>query len=85
MLRFAKPGGALLVTTTCRGGSLVSDVLSLWGAQTEGCGRLPDDGELVDQIHRAGWRDADARRLMPGDSLFRFLARKAGGRQGDRS
>jgi SAM-dependent methyltransferase len=75
LLGFAKPGGALLVTTTCRGGSVFSDVLSLWGAQTEGCGRLPDPDELVAQITRAGWRDAGARRLMPGESLYRFRAR----------
>lgn len=72
---FAKPGGALLVTATCRGGSVVSDVLSLWGAQTQGCGRLPDVGELIAQIGRAGWRGAAARRLMPGDSIHRFVAR----------
>jgi len=78
LLGFAKPGGALLVTTTCRGGSLFSDVLSLWGAQTEGCGRLPDVEELAGQITRAGWRGVDARRLMPGDSLYRFVARSAG-------
>jgi SAM-dependent methyltransferase len=75
LLAFARPGGALLVTATCRGGSLVSDVLSLWGASTEGCGRLPDADELARQIAAAGWRDPDARRLLPGDSLYRFVAR----------
>jgi len=78
LLGFAKPGGALLVTTTCRGGSLFAEVLSLWGAQTEGCGRLPDVEELIGQITRAGWRGAGARRLMPGESVYRFLARAAG-------
>jgi len=75
LLQFAKPGAALLVTTTCRGGALVSDVLSLWGALTEGCGRLPDADELLRQITSAGWRDASARRLVPGDSIYRIVAR----------
>ncbi|RIK93890.1 MAG: SAM-dependent methyltransferase [Proteobacteria bacterium] len=72
---FCRPGGHILVTTACRGGSVVSDVLSLWGSLTEGCGRLPDRDELLAQLGRAGWRDAGARNLLPGDSVHRFVAR----------
>jgi hypothetical protein len=31
--------------------------------------------ELIAQIEQAGWRAAAARRLMPGDSIHRFVAR----------
>ena len=43
-----KPGGRLLLLTTrCRGGSALTGLLDLWGAATEGAGRLPLVGELV--------------------------------------
>jgi SAM-dependent methyltransferase len=69
-----RPGGRILLTTVCRGGGPVNEILSLWGAITEGCGRLPDPGELVEQLRQAGYRDANARNLMPGQGFYRFLA-----------
>jgi hypothetical protein len=69
-----RPGGRILLTTVCRGASPVNEILSLWGAITEGCGRLPDPGELVEQLRQAGYRDANARNLMPGQGFYRFLA-----------
>ena len=69
-----RPGGRILLTTVCRGGGPVNEILSLWGAITEGCGRLPDPDELVEQLRQAGYRDANARNLMPGQGFHRFLA-----------
>jgi SAM-dependent methyltransferase len=71
----ARPGGRILVTSTCRGGSMVSAVLDVWGRITEGAGPLPDPEELVAQLEAAGWRDAGARNLLPGDRFYRFVAR----------
>jgi SAM-dependent methyltransferase len=74
MRRWLRPGGRILLTTACRGGTTGTRLLSLWGALTEGCGRLPDPQELVAQLRSAGFREADARRLAPDGSFQRFLA-----------
>lgn len=72
--RFLRPGGRILLTTGCRGGGLAMQALDLWAAATEGCGRLPHPDELVDQLGKAGFTDARARRLMPGEAYFSFTA-----------
>jgi SAM-dependent methyltransferase len=69
-----RPGGRILLTTVCRGGGPVNEIMSLWGAATEGCGRLPDPGELVEQLRQAGFQQANSRSLMPGQGFHRFLA-----------
>jgi hypothetical protein len=51
---FLKPGGFLLLTTCCQGGSIAAEVLNLWGAATCGAGRLPTEDELVNQLREAG-------------------------------
>lgn len=71
---FLRPGGRLLLTTACRGGSVAMGLLDLWGAATAGAGRLADPDELVAQLGAAGYRDAEKTRLIPGDSLFAFTA-----------
>ena len=72
---FLKPGGALLLTTSCRGGGPLVEALNLWGAVTENCGRLPDPDELVGQLREAGFAEAKAERLILGESFFGFTAR----------
>jgi SAM-dependent methyltransferase len=74
MRRWLRPGGRILLTTACRGGGAGAQLLSLWGALTDGCGRLPDPEELVEQLRSAGFRDASPRRLLPDGSFHRFLA-----------
>jgi SAM-dependent methyltransferase len=69
-----RPGGRILLTTVCRGGGPVNEILSLWGAVTEGCGRLPDPDELVEQLRQAGFQRANSRNLLPGQGFHRFLA-----------
>jgi SAM-dependent methyltransferase len=71
---FLKPGGKLLVTTGCRGGSPTMHVLDIWSASTEGCGRLPTPDELESQIREAGFAEVRKRNLMPGDSYYAFVA-----------
>ncbi len=73
VLGFLRPGGTLLLTTGCAGGGAEMEVLSLWGAATRGCGRLPEPEELVSQMKDAGFRRVEARSLLPGDRFFAFV------------
>lgn len=68
-----QPGGRLLVTSACKGGTTTMSVLDLWASTTEGCGPLPDVLELVEQMKDAGFRQVGARNLLPGDRFFAFL------------
>jgi 4-hydroxy-2,2'-bipyrrole-5-carbaldehyde O-methyltransferase len=72
--KFIKPGGLLLLTTCCRGGSLAVEVLNLWGAATATCGRLPSVDEMKRQLDEAGYKDVQSRRLIPGEEFFAFRA-----------
>lgn len=72
--KFIKPGGFLLLTTCCQGGSLGIEVLNLWGAATTGCGRLPSVDEMVSQLNEAGYRNVQTSSLIPGDRFHAFKA-----------
>ena len=68
-----KPGGSLLLSTGCRGGSASMAVLSLWGAMTQGCGRLPTPEELCGQLREAGFQEVESWHVgAPLDSFWAF-------------
>jgi 4-hydroxy-2,2'-bipyrrole-5-carbaldehyde O-methyltransferase len=69
---FVKPGGMLLATTCCQGGSVGVEVLNLWGAATAGGGPLPQVSEFVSQLREAGFAEAEAIHLSPGESFYAF-------------
>jgi SAM-dependent methyltransferase len=71
---FLGPGGFLLLTTCCQGGSLGVEALNLWGAATKGAGRLPAEDELVDQLRQAGYNKVKSKNLIPGDRFMAFQA-----------
>lgn len=71
---FISPGGFLLLTTCCQGGSLGTEALNLWGAATSGAGRLPAEDELVRQLREAGYSRVKTRNLLPGDRFVAFQA-----------
>jgi len=71
---FLKPGGFLLLTTCCQGGSLGVEALNLWGAATRGAGRLPAQDELADQLRAAGYSSVKVKNLVPGDRFVAFQA-----------
>jgi 4-hydroxy-2,2'-bipyrrole-5-carbaldehyde O-methyltransferase len=71
---FLKPGGFLLLTTCCQGGSVGAEALNLWGAATKGAGRLPAEKELVSQLRQAGYSSVKCRNLLPGDRFVSFQA-----------
>jgi SAM-dependent methyltransferase len=71
---FLRPGGRLLLTTGCRGGSAGMTVLSLWGAVTRGCGPLPEPEELATQLRQAGFRSVTSRNLLaPFERFYAFV------------
>ncbi len=72
--RFLRPGGFLLLTTCCQGGSLGAEALNLWGAATRGAGRLPGEEELVRQLREAGYDTVKTKDLLPGDRFMAFQA-----------
>jgi 4-hydroxy-2,2'-bipyrrole-5-carbaldehyde O-methyltransferase len=71
---FLRPGGFLLLTTLCQGGSLGAEALNLWGASTRGAGRLPSEDELVTQLRQAGYPTVTTTNLLPGDRFLAFQA-----------
>ena len=71
---FLKPGGFLLLTTCCQGGSLATEALNLWGAATKGAGRLPAEKELVSLLREAGYSRVKTKNLLPGDRFVAFQA-----------
>ena len=75
---FLRPGGRLLLTTYCRGRGLGAALLDLWGATTEGCGRLPTSAEMAGQLEEAGFRQVTRRSLIPGESLHAFVGTTSG-------
>jgi SAM-dependent methyltransferase len=72
--KFIKPGGFLLLTTCCQGGNPGIEVLNLWGAATEGGGRLPGVDEMASQLNDAGYKNVRSMSLIPGDRYFAFKA-----------
>ncbi len=70
---FLKPGGRLLLTTGCRGGSVIMELLNLWGAATEGCGQLPTPQEMVQHLRQGGFSGIKAHRLYPFETFYSFL------------
>ena len=75
---FLRPGGFLLLTTCCQGGSLGVEALNLWGAATSGAGRLPAKNQLVSQLRQAGYDAVKTTNLLPGDCFLAFQAFRAG-------
>ncbi len=71
---FLRPGGFLLLTTCCQGGSLGVEALNLWGAATRGAGRLPAVEEMVSQLREAGYGKVKTMNLLPGDRFLAFQA-----------
>ena len=66
------PGGMLLLTTPCPGGSPMSELLNLWGCATEGCGPLPSVASMKEHFTDAGFTRFTAKSLLPGDQYYAF-------------
>nr|BAG84254.1 putative O-methyltransferase [Streptomyces griseoviridis] len=66
------PGGRLLVTTACQGGHLSLDMLNLWLECADFGGPLPKERELLEQLREAGFADASAAKIVPGEEFRAF-------------
>ncbi|MDN3577878.1 class I SAM-dependent methyltransferase [Chitinimonas viridis] len=69
------PGGQLLLTTSCRGGSPAIAALNLWWSLSDVSGALPHRDELVGMLSQAGFSRVEARQMLPGESYYGFLAK----------
>lgn len=70
-----RAGGALLLVTCCQGGNLGIEALNLWGASNAHGGRLPELGEMIEQLSQAGYSKVDTMRLVARDRFYAFHAR----------
>lgn len=70
---FQRPGGKLIVTTSCRGGSVGMRMLDVWTSSTSGLGPLPTPDEIVDQLRGAGFVDIQSKRIIPGEPYYAFV------------
>lgn len=66
------PGGRLLITSSCRGGSPSLEVLSMWLSYADFGGPLPAEDQLVGQLGEAGFHDARFFRVVPGEQFLAF-------------
>ena len=71
---FLKPGGRLILSTSCQGGSAGMQLLNVWTSSVVGFGPLPTEAELVEQLGRAGFRDLSLRRVIPGEAYLAIVA-----------
>lgn len=67
------PGGKLLLTSSCKGGHIGLDMLNLWFEYADFGGPLPAESDLVDQMTEAGFLDAHAQRIVPGEQFRAFV------------
>ncbi|MDP4982060.1 class I SAM-dependent methyltransferase [Pseudoalteromonas tunicata] len=75
-LQLLKPGGKLLLTTSCQGGTSAISALNLWFSLSEVGGALPDAQQFQQMLTKAGFSDVAIKRLLPGESYFAFCAVK---------
>lgn len=68
------PGGRLLLTTACQGGSASAQALNLWFEYAEFGGPLPREHELYAQLEEAGFVGIDVRRPIPGEQFRAYVA-----------
>jgi len=68
------PGGRLIVTTSCRGGSPGMRVLDVWMSSTAGFGPLPTEAELVAYVRDAGLTAIAVKHVIPGEPYLALRA-----------
>jgi SAM-dependent methyltransferase len=76
ILGLLRPGGQLLITSSCQNDSPVTHALNITGAMTEGMGVLPEAGGLIRQIEEAGFVNVSGKRLIPFGGYYAFVAER---------
>jgi len=74
---YLKPGGQVLITSACQGGSPGIQGLDLQLSTTERFSPLPDPDQLSQQLDAAGFLEVKTKRLIPFESFWAFRASKA--------
>jgi SAM-dependent methyltransferase len=74
LAKFLRPGGRLIVSSSCRDGSPGMQMLDVWTSSVEGFGPLPSEDELAAQIAEAGFAAVEARSIIPGERYVAVLA-----------
>ncbi len=74
--KLLKPGGFIILTTGCQGGSPIVEVLNLWSVTTNGHDRLPSVSELKTQFSDSGFTGIKSKQLIPGDQYHAFIGFK---------
>jgi len=71
-----RPGGRLVLTTGCQGGSPLMEYLNLHCIMTDGLAALPDPEPFADELRRAGYDPVVRTPLLPRrmDSFHAFVA-----------
>ena len=64
------------MTSAFQGGQPMMELLNLWGASTENCGRLPYVDEMVEYMEKTGFDTIRYKNLMPGDSFYVFTGKR---------
>lgn len=75
---FLRPGGRLILASSCRGGSEGMRVLDLWCSSTKGFGPLPTKEQLVALVREAGLVDIEVKRAIPAEQYFVVSGRRPG-------
>ncbi len=73
---FLRPGGRIILSTSCQGGSPGMQVLDICTSNTVGLGGLPSLAEMMDIIRAAGFVDIRFRKAIPGEPYYAFVAIK---------
>jgi ubiquinone/menaquinone biosynthesis C-methylase UbiE len=71
---FLKPGGRVIVSTSCQGGSPGMQLLNVWTSATAGFGPLPTPEQIAQQMGEAGFVDVEAKKVIPGEAYYAFKA-----------
>jgi protein-L-isoaspartate O-methyltransferase len=74
---YLKPAGQVLLTSVCQGGGPGIQGLNIQVSTTEGLSPLPEPDQLCQQLKAAGFVEVKARRLVPLESLWAFIATKS--------
>ncbi len=77
LIDYLKPGGQVLLTTACQGGGPAMQTVNIWVSTTEGYGPLPYPDKLCRQFKDAGFKEVRTKRLVPFESFWAFIAKKA--------
>ncbi|MEM7158608.1 MAG: class I SAM-dependent methyltransferase [Myxococcota bacterium] len=70
------PGGTVLLSSMCQGGTLGANVLDVWFSSLRECGPLPEADAVVQALKAAGLEPEPPRRVLPGEAFFLFVAHR---------